>query len=76
MSSIKSRINRIRGQLLGIERMLDQKRDCSEVLQQISAVKRAIDGLSKEIVVADVCRYIAKEDVQKVARVMDRVMSI
>ncbi len=43
---LNQRINRIIGQLKGIQRMLDERRDCQEVLQQISAVKKAIDGLS------------------------------
>lgn len=73
----QQRVNRIIGQLKGIQRMIDQKRDCSEVLQQISAVKNAIDGLSKELVIDDVCRYIADEDNSKrIARVMERVVDL
>lgn len=72
----KQRINRIIGQLRGIERMADNKRDCSEILQQISAVKKAIDSLTKELVVSDICRFVPKEDTKKVERMVERAISL
>lgn len=69
------RINRIIGQLRGIQRMVETKRDCHEVLQQISAVKKAIDGFSKELVVEDMCKYMAKDETAKIRKVIERVMS-
>lgn len=76
MSEIKKRINRIVGQLRGIEKMIEDKRSCDEVLQQISAVKKAIDGLSKEIVVSDICRIVPKEKTQAVAKMVERAISL
>lgn len=73
---LSQRINRIIGQLRGIERMIEEKRDCQDILQQISAVKHAIDSLSKEIVVEDVCRYVAKKDSKKIENLMERVINI
>lgn len=70
------RINRIIGQLKGIQRMMETERDCHEVLQQVSAVKKAIDGLSKELVVADICKTLPKESMQKIERVVQRVLSM
>ncbi len=70
------RINRIIGQLKGIQRMMETKRDCHEVLQQVSAVKKAIDGLSKELVVADICKTLPKESAQRIERVVERVLSM
>lgn len=73
---IKKRVNRIIGQLKGINRMVDNKRDCNEVLQQISAVKKAIDGLSKKLVMSDICRYIPKEDTKKIEQMVERAISL
>ena len=64
------------GQLRGIEKMVDSGRDCSDILQQISAVKKAIDSLSKEVVISDVCRYIAKEDTKRIEKVIERAINI
>lgn len=73
---IDSRINRIIGQLKGIKRMIDGQRDCVEVLQQVAAVKKAIDGLSKEIVVSDLCQLAPKKKREQMKRVIERVISL
>lgn len=71
-----NRINRIIGQLKGIERMSKSKRDCSEILQQVSAIKKAIDSLSKEIVMSDICKFVSKEDAKKVEAMVERAISL
>jgi len=76
MEDTKKRVNRIIGQLRGIEKMLGNKRECSDILQQISAVKKAIDGLSKEIVISDICKLIPNEDVDKIGRMVERAISL
>ena len=44
------RVRRIRGQVEGIERALDEERDCSEVLQTIAACRGAINALIAEVI--------------------------
>jgi FrmR/RcnR family transcriptional regulator, repressor of frmRAB operon len=43
------RSKRIRGQFEALERALDEGRDCSEVLQLISAVRGAVSSLMAEL---------------------------
>jgi len=74
--NISQRINRLIGQLRGIGRMVEEKRDCAEILQQIQAVKKAIDGLSKEIVVSDICRFVPKEESKKVEKMLESVIRL
>ncbi len=76
MEDTKKRVNRIIGQLRGIEKMLGNKRECSDVLQQISAVKKAIDGLSKEIVISDICKLIPNEDASKIGKMVERAINL
>ena len=73
---ISNRINRIIGQLHGIEKMTTNSRDCNDILQQISAIKKAIDGLSKEIVVSDFCRLMPKAKSKQVAQMVERVINL
>ncbi len=73
---ITQRINRIIGQLKGIEKMVKGGRDCSEILQQISAVKKAINGLTKEILISQVCQIVPKEKEKEVERVMERAINL
>jgi CsoR family transcriptional regulator, copper-sensing transcriptional repressor len=44
-----SRVKRIGGQVAGIERMLDDKRYCVDILNQIAAVRSALDALGVEL---------------------------
>jgi len=76
MEDTKKRVNRIIGQLRGIEKMLNNKRECSDILQQVSAVKKAIDGLSKEIVISDICRIIPEQDSRKIERMVERAINL
>lgn len=40
---IKNRVKRMEGQLRGILKMMDDGKDCKEVVMQLSAVRSAID---------------------------------
>lgn len=42
-ADIKRRLNRIEGQVRGIQRMVDNDQCCSDILVQISAVRAAIN---------------------------------
>jgi DNA-binding FrmR family transcriptional regulator len=46
---VKARVNRISGQVAGISRMIDEDRYCMDVLNQISAVRSALDALGIEM---------------------------
>lgn len=39
----KSRIKRMEGQLRGILRMMEEERDCKDVITQLSAVRSGVD---------------------------------
>ena len=41
------RLHRVEGQIRGIETMLDEERDCQEILQQLSAVRSAVQSASR-----------------------------
>ena len=70
------RINRLIGQLKGIQKMLEAKRNCIDILQQISAVKKAIDGLSKEILVTEIFQFIPPKDSKEVRQIVERSIDI
>ncbi|MBG9574386.1 metal-sensitive transcriptional regulator [Cytobacillus firmus] len=40
---IKNRVKRIEGQLRGILRMMEENKDCKDVITQLSAARTAID---------------------------------
>lgn len=40
------RLKKIEGQVRGVEKMVDEKRYCVDILNQIAAIRRALDGVS------------------------------
>lgn len=47
-----TRIRRIQGQAAALERAVDQDADCMAVLQQIAAIRGAVNGLMSEVMEA------------------------
>jgi DNA-binding FrmR family transcriptional regulator len=45
-SELLVRLRRIEGQVRGVQRMLEEDRDCQDVLQQLSAVRSALHNAS------------------------------
>ncbi|WP_448058854.1 metal-sensitive transcriptional regulator [Cellulomonas hominis] len=43
MSKVSNRLKRAQGQLAAVVRMLDEGRDCEDVVTQLAAVSRALD---------------------------------
>ncbi len=44
--SLKSRVNRIIGQMNGINKMIDEDKYCADILIQLSAIDKSIKSLS------------------------------
>jgi DNA-binding FrmR family transcriptional regulator len=58
-TKLLARVGRIRGQVEALERALEGEKDCAEVLQQIAAVRGAINGLMAEVVEDHIYMHIA-----------------
>jgi CsoR family transcriptional regulator, copper-sensing transcriptional repressor len=48
--AVLARLRRIEGQVRGLERMIEQDRYCIDVLDQVSAVTRALQAVALELV--------------------------
>lgn len=48
-ADVIQRLKRIEGQARGIQRMVDEGRDCQEIMHQLMALKAATHGLSTEL---------------------------
>ena len=46
---LKTRLNRIGGQVTGIHKMIDDDRYCVDILVQVAAVRSALDALGIEL---------------------------
>jgi DNA-binding FrmR family transcriptional regulator len=47
------RVRRIEGQARGIERMMEEGRDCPEIVTQIAALRAAVDRLGYQLIITN-----------------------
>ena len=53
-AAVRDRLRRVQGQLGGIVRMIDEGRECEDVVTQLMAVRAAVDRAAAEVVSAHV----------------------
>ena len=58
---ILARVRRIRGQIEGIERAIENNADCYAVLQQTAAVRGALSGLMTELIEGHIRHHVLAE---------------
>jgi DNA-binding FrmR family transcriptional regulator len=52
VSDVRTRLRRAAGQVAAVERMLDEGRDCKEIVTQLSAATRAMEQAGFRLVTA------------------------
>ena len=74
LKSVTNRLKRAQGQLTGVLRMLEEERDCADVVTQLAAVSRALDKAGFAIIAAGLEQCIlAGEDGQIDRAKLERV---
>lgn len=76
MEALQKRISRLTGQLRGIQKMVEEKRDAIEILQQVSAVKKAINGLTEEIIELSLQAKLSEKDQKEVLAIVKRAIDL
>ncbi|GAB3874314.1 metal-sensitive transcriptional regulator [Terrabacter terrigena] len=65
MQSVIRRLNRARGQIGGIVRMIEEGRDCADVVTQLAAVSRALDRAGFAVIAAGLRECLANPDAEQ-----------
>ena len=60
--SIRRRANRMPGQVAGVQRMIEEDRYCVDILNQISAVRSALDSLGIELLTSHLQTCVLGQD--------------
>jgi FrmR/RcnR family transcriptional regulator, repressor of rcnA expression len=60
--ALLARVRRIQGQAVALERALEQESDCSAVMQQIAAIRGAVNGLMAQVLEGHLRDHLAAED--------------
>jgi len=73
-----TRVRKIRGQAMALENSLADEPDCFKVLQQIAAIKGAINGLMKEVLEGHLREHLGAENLSQQQRKeeVEQVISI
>ncbi|WP_060981805.1 Ni(II)/Co(II)-binding transcriptional repressor RcnR [Vibrio splendidus] len=60
---LKARVSKIQGQVNGLKKMLDnEEQQCQDVLQQIAAIRGAVNGLMREVIKGHLLEHVVLED--------------
>ena len=76
MELLDKRVGRILGQVRGIQKMVNENRDCVEILQQVSAIKKAIDGLSTEIISLYLDKTLEPQKAKEIRKTIERAINL
>lgn len=73
-----ARVRRIKGQAEALERALESENDCSAILQQIAAVRGAVNGLMVQVLEGHVREHLVAEDAtpQQREQDIDQLMTV
>ena len=58
-----TRVQRIKGQAEALGKALEQEAECSAVLQQIAAIRGAVNGLMSEVLEGHIREHLGADDV-------------
>lgn len=65
-SKVLARMKKMEGQLRGILRMMEEEKDCKDVITQLSAVRSAVDRTIGVIVTDNLVECLSQEDEETV----------
>ena len=60
-AKLTARIRRIQGQSAALEKLLDSGEDCNGILQQIAAIRGAVNGLMVAVMEGHITDHLVKE---------------
>ncbi len=61
-SSLKSRLRRLEGQVRAVQRMIDERADCHDIVQQMSAARGALDRAMVQLMVSSMTECVRASD--------------
>jgi DNA-binding FrmR family transcriptional regulator len=75
-TTLLHRLRRAEGQMRGVQRMIEDGRDCEAILQQLTAVRSALHTASLALARAYATQCLAEaEDARATSQVIDSLMS-
>ena len=60
-TKLMARVSRIKGQTIALEKLLDTGEDCNGIMQQIAAIRGAVNGLMVAVMEGHITDHLVKE---------------
>ncbi len=73
---LNNRINRIEGQLHGIKKMIQEDKECNDILVQLSAVQNSVKSLSNLILENHLYTCVANDVEEGNLEIVDELISL
>jgi len=73
---ILARLRRIEGQMRGIQKMIEDRRGCDEVLAQLMSARTALDGAAAQVVTAYVDECLSQKAPEEARREIGRAVRL
>lgn len=73
---IRNRINRIEGQLRGINKMVEEDTYCKDILIQLSAIENSVKSLSNHILEEHLYNCVSKDIEKGNFEIIDELISL
>ncbi|WP_298774847.1 Ni(II)/Co(II)-binding transcriptional repressor RcnR [uncultured Shewanella sp.] len=74
---LNTRVNKIQGQINGLKKLLEEENECQDVLQQIAAIRGAVNGLMREVIKGHLIEHLVfEEELEKRETDMQAVLNI
>lgn len=72
-AEVTARLRRAHGQLAGVIRMLEEGRDCREIVAQAAAVRAAIDRANYRLMLGGIKQCVTTEDPEMSTEEMEKL---
>lgn len=56
-----TRLKKIQGQSIALEKMLNREHECAEILQQLAAIRGAVNGMMLQVIQGHLTDHVVKE---------------
>lgn len=74
---LSTRVSKIQGQVNSLKKMLEEEHECQDVLQQIAAIRGAVNGLMKEVIKGHLLEHVVlEEELEKREADMEVVLKV
>ncbi len=75
-SNIITRLNRIKGQIAGIAKMIEDEKDCEQIIIQFQAVQSALSSAFNEFLKTNLQQCLDKKNNKKNIRRINKILKI